>query len=535
MKRASLARSSLIIAASLVLSQLTGLGRNIIINSQFGAGAELSAFQAAFRVTDFLFSILAGGALASAFVPIFAGHLANHRARQAWALARATTLCVFAALIVVAITCGVLAEPLLHNIVVPGFSPEQIARTAGLLRIMLISTVIFGVSGLLMGVLQSNDSFLAPALAPSFYNIGIMLGVALLGSALGIEAAGIGVVVGASLHLAVQLPALIRVVARDKSFASIDPINTTGNTEHSTANLLSILRLMLPRMLGLGLIQINFIVNTNLASYMGDTALAAINIAFTLMLLPQAAIAQSIATALFPAISAQVARGEHREFRASLLRATRMVLVMAIPATVGLLMMGKPIIALLFERGKFDAASTQAVAFALTFYALGLVAHCVYEILARGFYALKDTRRPLVVSAGGVAVNIALSFLLSREFARAGLLAFGGLALANSLATWLEVTVLAVWLISRAGYKWTELQSTSLTTMTSVAAALAMAVALWLATQALGSGPIATVVISGLGAIVFGLVALLVRNREITDLTRFATTRLALIATNISR
>jgi putative peptidoglycan lipid II flippase len=205
-------------------------------------------------------------------------------------------------------------------------------------------------------------------------------------------------------------------------------------------------RLMGPRVLGLAVVQLNFLVNTNLASRLGEGAVSALNFAWLLMLLPQGVFAQAVATAAFPTFSEQVARGERAAMRSALAATLRAVFALSLPATAGLAVLRGPLVALLFERGAFGETSTDLVAWALLFYALGLVAHAGLEIVARAFYALHDTKTPLLVGGGAMLLNVGLSLTLPPLFESAGWLPHGGLALANSLATTLELVGL-LWLI----------------------------------------------------------------------------------------
>ena len=320
-----LARTAVIVGIAYVLSNLTGLGQRIIVTSRFGTSVEYDAFNAAFRIPDLLFSLLAGGALASAFIPTFTARLSNNQQRSAWRLAIAVAGLVFAFLSIVAVIAALFAPTIIRTLIAPGFDDAQVDLTAALMRMMLISTVIFGVSGLLMGVLQSNNAFLAPALAPSVYNLGIMFGALVLGGQ-GIYGVATGVVLGAVLHLIVQVPALLRILRVQKLTA--DAGASAGATESRPqliADIRNVMRLMGPRILGLGAVQVNLIVTVSLASSMGAGAVSALNIAFATLILPQAAIAQAIATVLFPTISAHAARGERAQFANALSRAINVV------------------------------------------------------------------------------------------------------------------------------------------------------------------------------------------------------------------
>ena len=201
---------------------------------------------------------------------------------------------------------------------------------------------------------------------------------------------------------------------------------------------------MLPRLFGAAIVQLNFWVNTLLASYQPLGSLNGIVYAFQLMLMPQAAIAQSIAIAAMPTFSAQAALGKLDEMRASLAASLRGVLLLSMPAAVGLILLRTPIVALLYQRGEFNAQSTELVAWALLWYAAGLVGHSVVEVLARAFYALHDTRTPVIVGATAMGLNVGLSFLFVWLFSSIGWMPHGGLALANSTATALEMVGLLI-------------------------------------------------------------------------------------------
>jgi putative peptidoglycan lipid II flippase len=233
----------------------------------------------------------------------------------------------------------------------------------------------------------------------------------------------------------VQVPGLVRFRAR---YTPVLTLRDPGVRQ--------VARLMGPRVLGLAVVQLNFLVNTNLGSCLGEGAVSALNYAWLLMLLPQGIFAQAVATAAFPTFAEQVARGQRAAMRAALAATLRVVFALSLPAAVGLVILRGPLVALLFERGDFDPTSTEMVAWALLFYALGLVAHAGLEIVARAFYALHDTKTPLLVGGGAMLLNVALSLTLPSLFESAGGLALGGLALANSLATTLELLGL-LWLI----------------------------------------------------------------------------------------
>jgi len=427
-----IARATSVVMSLFILSRGLGLVREMIIGARFGAGAELDAYLAAFRLPDLLFTLVAGGALASAFIPTFGERLAHGRTAAAWDLAAKVATLLLVTLTLLALLAALLARPLVAYLIAPGFSPAQQRLTAELLRWMLVSTVLFGLSGLVMGILQSFQRFLLPALAPVVYNLAIILAAWLLAPVLGIRGLVVGVVGGALGHLLVQIPGLRRVGARGRPSLSLtDP----GVRE--------VLRLMGPRVLGLAVVQLNFLVNVFLASHLPAGSISALNYAWLLMLLPQGVLAQSVATAAFPTFARQAALGERAAMRTTLKGILGLLLAVSVPAALLLFWLREPLVVLLFRRGAFDAAAVALTGYALAFFAPGLIGHVVVEIVARAFYALKDTLTPVLVGVAAMTLNIALSLLLIRP------LAHGGLALANSLATLAEMGVLLLFLRRR--------------------------------------------------------------------------------------
>lgn len=425
-----MARAAGMVMIAFVLSRVLGLAREMVIARQFGTSLELAAYLAAFRIPDLIFYLIAGGALGSAFIPTFTAQLMAGDREEAWKLASAVFNLIGLVLVALAIVAAIFA-PGLARLIVPKFDPATQALTAQLIRVMLIAPVMFGISGLAMGILHSHQHFLTPALAPIFYNLSIILTALLLGPRMGVRALAAGVVIGALLHLVVQVPMLVRVGAR---YTPAFGLSHPGVREVG--------RLMGPRILGLAAVQINFVVNTVLASGLGAEALPALSYAWLLTMLPQGIFAVALATVAFPTFSVLAARDDIAGLRHTLSDSLRTVLYLTVPASIGLFALRTPVIAVLLERGAFTATSTAAVAFALQFYALGLFAHATIEIVARAFYALHDTRTPVTIGLITMAVNVVLSLILI------GRLSFGGLALANTLATISEMAVL-VWVIHR--------------------------------------------------------------------------------------
>jgi putative peptidoglycan lipid II flippase len=424
-----IARAAGTVMLAFVASNLIGLARQILMAGVFGTQAGMDAFSAANRVSETLFNLVAGGALASAFIPTFTGLLTRGDRQRAWRLASATANLILLILILACILAAVFAPWIVRNILAPGFAndPGKEALTISLLRVMLPSAVIFGLSGLVMGILNSNQVFFWPAFAPAMYQVGMIFGIIALAPSLGIYGLAIGVLIGSVLHLLLQLPSLWRL------HGYYFPTMGWGSPDVN-----EVMRLMAPRLLGVAVVQLNFWINTRLASQFVEGSVITLVLAFSLMLMPQAAIAQSIAIAAMPTLSAQVALGKLDEMRASLATSLRWALLFSIPASVGLILLRKPVIVLLYQRGEFNSRSTELVAWALLWFVAGLVGHTFVEILSRAFYSLHDTLTPVVVGIAAMSLNVLFSYGFSALFIQLDWLPHGGLALANSLATGLE-------------------------------------------------------------------------------------------------
>jgi len=504
--RRQIARAAGLVSILFAISRLLGLLREVVIGAQFGTGATLDAYLAAFRLPDMIFYLVAGGALASAFIPTFTAALAGSqdpRQLVAWKLASNVANLMLVVTTALAIAAVILAKPLVERIIAPGFSAETVDLTVSLMRIMLVGPVIFGLSGLVMGILNSFQHFLSPALAPVIYNLAIIAAAVFLVPTMGVQGLAIGVVAGSLGHLLIQVPALLQ--RKPRYFASFGTDNP---------DVREVLRLMGPRVLGLAAVQLNFLITANLASRLTEGSISAINYAWLLMLLPQGIIAQGIATAVFPTLSTLAAQRQIDTLRRTLNAALRAILWLTLPAAAGLLILRVSLIQVLLERGQFTAESTQLTAYALAFFSLGLVAHSLLEVVTRAFYALHDTWTPVKIGLAAMVVNATLGILLLVPMAQ------GGLALANTTAVTLE-TLALLWLIRPriAGVGGRRLVNTL---GRSLAATVVMSAALLLFTQrAAGLSPLVTAVVGVLiGAAVYGVAAFALGREELSQLRR---------------
>ncbi len=493
-----------------IISQLTGLVRSILVARAFGAGPELSAFIAANRVSETLFTLLAGGVLSSAFIPTFTTFLTKNDKNSAWRLASAVANLITIILGVLAALAAVFAPQISRYLLVPGFAddPVLLKLTVDMLRIQLSSAVIFALGGLAMGILNAHQVFFIPALTPAMYQIGLIFGVLVLAPRMGIYGLAYGVLIGSSLYLLLQVPTLIKYGARYSP--------TLGRHMPSVAE---VLRLMGPRIFGAAIVQLNFWVNIWLGSKMPDKgSVASLSYGFALMMMAEGAIAQSIAIAAMPTLSAQYALGKLDDLRASLAASLRGVILLALPAALGLILLRVPIISLLYQRGEFDAHSTQLVAWALLWYASGLVFHSVLEVLARSYYAMHDTKTPVLVGATAMGINVGLSFAFVALFNKIGWLPHGGLALANSLATAIETTTLIILMRKRLKsiQGWNLIRASGAAVLGTLS--MCVVIFIWMQTVDNFSALITTLGGVAFGAATYGLALVLLRVKEIHTL-----------------
>lgn len=432
------ARAAALVMVAFSISRLLGLVRLIIFSRYFGTGPEMDAYEAALRIPDALFMIVAGGALGSAFIPVFAGRLAQQKTEAAWHMASAVINIMVAVLIPTSVLCIVFAPWLVQAVVAPALPADVQQQIVILMRIMLISPTIFGVSGVVMGILNAHQHFLLPSIAPILYNLGLIIGGIVGGvTNMGVKGPAYGMLAGAIGHLAIQIPGLLHFRAR-YTF-------TLGRHDRAVREVGS---LIAPRALGMGATQINSIITNSLASRYGIGAISSLAIAWRVMLLPEGIFAQAVGSAVFPTFSSQIALGKLDEMRETLYLTLRTLVALTIPATAALIVVGQPMVALMFERGYFDNVSTRYVTWALSFYALGLVGHSALEILGRAFFALQDTWTPAMAAVVALLINVILGLTLPAFFSERGWLPHSALALATAIAALIEAGIL-LWLIQR--------------------------------------------------------------------------------------
>lgn len=440
-KRVS-ARATGIVGIAILCSRILGLVREMVIASLFGASRNLDAFLTAFRAPNMLRDLFAEGALSTAFVTTFSKKITSEGDVSAWALANkiATLTTVFMSAITLV---GVLLAPQLISILAPGFDPEKAELTILLTRVMFPFILLVSLAALVMGMLNAKDVFGVPAMASSFFNLGSIVGGVLfawwLDPKFGSRALiglSLGTLVGGFLQLAVQVPSLFKI----------------GYAFHADFNwrdegVRKVLQLMGPAVIAASAVQVNVLVNSVFASYLQDGAVSWLNIAFRLMQLPLGIFGVAVATVTLPLVSRSAAAGNMPEFRGALAHALRLVMLLTIPSAIGLIILAEPIIALIYEHGRFTAAATQQTAAALRFYAIGLVGYSAVKVLAPAFYALDRRNLPMIVSLVSIALNLGLNYLLTFHLQ----LGHKGLALSTSLVAMTNFALLYLMMRRYAG------------------------------------------------------------------------------------
>ncbi len=427
-------RNAAVVGASFAVAMAMGVIRNMIIAYQFGVGADLDAYYAAFKLPDLLFTIVAGGALATAFIPVFADFESVDDRVGAWRLTSAVTNWVVLITAGLAALAALAAPWLVRTLIAPGFTATQQAETVTVMRIVLLSTIIFGISAVQASALHGFKHFLLPALAAAAYPLGIIGGALWLAPTYGVAGLAMGAVIGSLLHLAIKIPALLYY-----GFQWRPVLSAPAHAVRRVAILMG------PRVLDLALFQITLLATTNLASRLAAGSVSAVEWGWDAMQLPETIIGTAFGVVAFPTLAELAALNDRDGLRHALSESLRTVLTLAVPAAFGLILLGRPLIQTLYQRGAFDSQATDAVYVALRFFALGLVGHCCLELAARTFFAQKDTVTPLLVAAGSAGLNIALGVALMKP------LAHGGLALANSIAVTAEVGVLLALLSRQLG------------------------------------------------------------------------------------
>lgn len=422
-----LINNSLLISVLFGLDKIVGLGRQVLVGKAYGVASAADAYNAANNLPDMVYALISGGALAMAFIPVLTETLDREGRPAAWDLFSRVANWVFTITAGSALVLALLAGPFVRYVVAPGFTPEQQQLTTTLMRLDLLALLVFSISGLVAGGLQANQHFLLPALAPLLYNVGQIIGVVWLSPQLGIYGLALGAILGAVLHLAIQLPGLWRY-----------GFKWTPALNWKHPGVVRVARLMGPRILTVAAIQVIFITTDRFASHLTEGAVTAILFGWLILQLPETVIGTAVGTALLPTLSELAARNQLAELKSLLRRALAVMLAIMLPLTAACLVLVGPAVKLVFEGRNFTPEDTVLVVAAAQMFLLGLTGHSLVEILVRAFYARKKVWVPLLAAVFTATTFILFSLALVPQLGHAGI------ALANSLAFTAEAGLLAL-------------------------------------------------------------------------------------------
>lgn len=445
MKKVSrLTRISLLLAIFFGVDKILGVLRTAIIGRQFELSEELDVFNAANNLPDMLFALISGGALAIAFIPVLSEVLTKEGRKSSWKLFSGVANLAFLVTGLLAIIIALLAGPFVRGElgIAPGFTSGQQNLVVQLMRLNLIATLIFSISGLVMASLQANQHFLLPAISPLLYDIGQIFGALILAPTEGYQIGGFtlpafglgihglvyGVIIGACLHLLIQLPGLIkfkfkwcpRIDFKDPAFRKV-------------------MRLMGPRLVSMVFIQLIYLARDNLASNMPTGSVTALSNGWLIQQVPETLIGTAIATALLPTLTEHVATENQLGFKNMIERAVKVMIALTLPIAVILSFTSLPLIQVGFG---YSLENSQLVLRATQGYMVGLMGHSIVELGVRSFYANRKPLIPMIVSAGGFVVYLGSALLLKERMASSGI------ALANSISYSIQAVVL-LWLLNR--------------------------------------------------------------------------------------
>ncbi len=433
--------SSVLYAAGMLtimmtISRILGFVRDISVSSMFGISWQADAYTAAFTIPDLIYFALVGGGLSSAFIPVFSSYLATDQDEDAHVMA-STILNIVAIASMVLIAIGMVFTPQLIDIMVEfkhENAAEATALTIVLTRLMFAQCFFMCLAGISQGILQCYKEFTVPALGAVVYNIAIIVIGILLAQHIGIAGFTIGVVVGAALNLLLQIRSM-----RQYGFS----YKLTLNLRHPGVK--KFFLLFLPVVLGLSMNELNLLVSQRLASGLGGGVVYALKQAQRIMMLPVGIFAAAIGLSVFPTMTSHVARGEMKEYKQNLTMGLRTVIFITLPASVGLIALSHPVVRAMYQQGAVTTVQIELVSVILVYYCIGVVGYGAQQILNRGFYAVQDTKSPVLINVFVLLFNIIISIILVGPFT------YRGLAMAYSLSGLLSMLVLGVALRFKIG------------------------------------------------------------------------------------
>lgn len=488
-----------------LLSRCLGFLRESLLAGFFGQSAATDAWNTAFILPDLLYWLLVGGALSAAFIPVLSGYISKGEKEEGWHVVSSVVNIVLVALSFLVIL-ALIFTPQYVYLQVPGFDPERARLTVRLTRILLLQPLLMALSGFAMGVLNAHKIFWPSALGSLLYTVCVIVLGSLLTPLIGISAFAVGTVIGAAVNFAVQLPALRKIGWHH--YAVMD-------WRHPGVR--KIVALAIPMIIAMAMNQIQVVVNSNIGSALVAGSLSSVWWSYRLFQVPVGVFALAIGVAVFPTLTEYVVLERWDEFRAAASQAVRMIIYITLPISAGMIALRYPLLQVLFEHGQFTAQDTVFTAVPLLFFSLGITAQSVIQVLPRMFYAMQDTWTPVILGIISMAVNVLAMYVL------VGPLAHGGLALATTVAAFVNMVLLFVFLKKKMGQiggrkiVWTTFESLSSSCL------MGALVWLWneLLTYYMGTGTWAVLVrlLTGiaLGVVIYFGVTRFLRMQEVED------------------
>ena len=432
-RKSSVWEATVVLAVASLVSRLFGLLRDRSLAAHFGAGDVLDAYFAAFKIPDLIFNLLLLGALSSAFIPIFTEYMQKNGKDEAWSFVN-TLINIGITILTTTLLLIAIFAPILSHIITPGFDDAKREMTVNLMRIMLLSPLFFGFSNLAGGILNSFKNFVVYAIAPILYNMGIIGGVIWLVPRFGYMGLAYGVVLGAFLHMIIQLPSV---------FALGYKYRIHINFHHPALRKMAVL--MIPRVFGIAAQQISVLVNTVIASTLAVGSITVLNLGDNLASLPISMFGVSFAVAVFPTLTEKYTLQKIGEFKKDVLRTLRQILFFILPTMMLYWLLRAQIVRLILGAGQFGWEDTRFTVSVVAFLVFGMWAQAIIPLLARSFYALQDTKTPFLTSLAALITNIVGALILIKYYRVVGL------AMAISISAMVNAIILFIILQKRLG------------------------------------------------------------------------------------
>ncbi|MCP4358704.1 MAG: murein biosynthesis integral membrane protein MurJ [Chloroflexi bacterium] len=496
-----LLQSSVIVIFLFGLGKITGLIRIRLVAAEFGTSPAFDAFTAANQLPELFFTLIAGGALAAAFIPVYSGYLTGRGEQKAAQLANTVLTLVLLVLGSICLVAAIFAPWISSILLVPDFLPAQQQLTADLMRTILIQTTLFGISGVLSSILNAHQHFALPALAPLALDIGYMVGLFIFVPQMGVMGLAWGTVIGAVLHILIQLPALVKYKYRYRPALAMQ---MKGVRE--------IIRLMGPRIITLGVIQLADLFIIRLTSGLASGSTSGYFYGYSLMQFPETLFGTAVAIVVFPTLAEMFNAGDMEGLKRTAVNALRIIWFLTIPTAALLVLLGQPVITVFLEGAAFDAASTRLVYSVLLVFSIRVVSEATVEIVARLFYARHNTKTPMLTYVGWLIINVGLAYLL------VGSMGIVGLALASTIAFTFLAAVL--YLLNRRALGGLGERELAATAVRAIIATIVMSLLIVGLQQIISSNLIFLAVSAAVGSIAYLAVNYLLGGQEIPTLIR---------------